>query len=136
MFGLGPEGRRRSGADDSSSSDGRPFLRRHALGLSLTALVVAVLSMGVAPVRTHVERRSEIASAESELAELVALTSANAERIAALDTDDELERVARQNFLLARPGEEIYQVLPPLRDPPAVPRGWPFDKLADRVAAP
>jgi cell division protein FtsB len=113
--------------------DDRPFLRRHALGLSLTALVLAVLSMGVAPVRTHLDRRADIAGAEAELVELLALTSANAERIAALDTDAELERVARRDFLLVRPGEEIYQVLPPLLDPPAVPRGWPFGELGRRL---
>lgn len=136
MFGLGADGRRGRGSSDEGPGDDRPFFRRHALGLSLTALVLAVLSMGVAPVRTHVERRADIASAEAELAELVALTSANGERITALDTDEELERVARQDFLLARPGEEVYQVLPPLLDPPVVPRGWPFDDLAARVGAP
>ena len=42
------------------------------------------------------------------------------------------ERVARRDFRLARPGEEIYQVLPAPLDPSVIPPGWPFTGRAPR----
>lgn len=102
--------------------------------LVFSVAVVGVLSLAVVPTRTYLERRSEIAEAEAQLARLVSANEADAARIAALDSDAELERVARRDFRLALPGEEVYRVLPPVIDPGAVPSGWPFDHLARRPA--
>ena len=101
--------------------------------LLVSVAMVGVLSLGFVPPRTYLERRSEIAEAEAQLVELVAANEADAARIAALDTDAELERVARRDFRLALPGEEVYRVLPPAVDPTTLPSGWPFDALARQL---
>jgi cell division protein FtsB len=100
----------------------------------LAVLVMFVLSLAVVPTRTYFDQRGQIAHAEERLAELVDANARSAGRIAALDNDDELERRARQDLRLARPGEEVYTVLPPPPPPPLVPEGWPFGELPDRVA--
>ena len=51
------------------------------------------------------------------------------ERIALLGTDAEIERLARENYNLVRPGEEAYAVLPPPPPVPELPDTWPFDRL-------
>ena len=102
--------------------------------LAVTLVVVGVLSLAVVPTRTYLERRGEIVEAERQLAQLTAANETDAARIAALDTDAELERVARRDFRLALPGEEVYRVLPPVLDPSSVPSGWPFDDLARPTA--
>jgi cell division protein FtsB len=110
--------------------------RRLVVPAALAVLVMFVLSLAVVPTRTYFEQRGQIALAEERLGEMVERNTRSAERIAALDTDDELERRARQDLRLARPGEEVYTVLPPPPPPPSVPGGWPFGELADRVASP
>lgn len=114
---------------------GPAALRRVALpALVLAVVTLGVLSLAVVPTRTYLERRGDIAEAEMQLAQLVSANEADAARIAALDTDEELERVARRNFRLALPGEEVYRVLPPVVDPAKVPSGWPFDGLLRQLA--
>ena len=100
----------------------------------IAVAIVGVLSLAVVPTRTYLERRGEIAEAETRLAQLVSTNEADTARIAALESDAELERVARRDFRLALPGEEVYRVLPPVVDPASVPEGWPFDGLARRLA--
>lgn len=100
----------------------------------IAVAIVGVLSLAVVPTRTYLERRGEIAEAETRLAQLVSTNEADTARIAALESDAELERVARRDFRLALPGEEVYRVLPPVVAPASVPEGWPFDGLARRLA--
>lgn len=129
MFGFD---RRRRGAPRPGAAPGRRWMTPVALAVA----VVGVLTLAIGPARAHLERTADIAAAEAELAELVAANRADAEAIAALDTDAELERVARNDYGLARPGEEIYVVLPPAVDPPMVPQGWPFTSVGLRLATP
>lgn len=95
----------------------------------LAALTVAVLAVGVFPTRTYLDKRTEVRETEAQLASLRAANDANDARAAALDSDAEIERVARAEFGLAKPGEETYVILPPPREPVRVPEGWPFSKL-------
>lgn len=120
----------------STTGGGWSSTRRLVVPAALAALVLFVLSLAVVPTRTYFDQRGQIAHAEERLGEMVEQNTRSAERIAALDTDDELERRARQDLRLARPGEEVYTVLPPPPPPPSVPGGWPFGELADRVASP
>ena len=60
---------------------------------------------------------------------LRAQNDAYEERIERLQTDEEIERLAREQYNLVFPGEEAYAVLPaplPELDLPAV---WPFGPL-------
>ena len=54
-------------------------------------------------------------------------------RLKALQTPEEIERVAREQYNLAAPGEQVFSVLPP----PALtnmPSGWPFGLVNEIVA--
>jgi cell division protein FtsB len=128
---LGYGGSSRSEPTNVGSAGGSR-LRRH-LPVALTAVVVlGILALGIGPARMHLEREGEVRAAEAELERLTGLVESNAAQIEALDTDAELERVARRDFRLARPGEEIYQVLPAPLDPSVIPPGWPFPGRAPR----
>ena len=44
-----------------------------------------------------------------------------------------IEQIARQEYGLAKPGEELYHVLPPAQDPVRVPEAWPFNGLGSTL---
>ena len=83
------------------------------LGLALAVFLVAV----VFPTRTYLSQRDEIASAEEKLAILTAENSKLDARVEQLHTDAEVERLAREQYNLVRPGEEAYAILPGPTDP-------------------
>jgi cell division protein FtsB len=78
----------------------------------VSVIVVGVLFLAVFPTRTYVAQRGKLAST----AERVDVLSEQNERLAArvrkLNTDEELERLAREQYSLVRPGEEAYAILP------------------------
>ena len=96
-------------------------------------LLRVVTSTFIFPVRAIVEQRAEIAEAERDLAEVEEANGALDDRIDALGTDEEIERLARERHNLGRPGEEVYAILPAPPAPPVVPDVWPFRGLADAV---
>jgi len=53
------------------------------------------------------------------------------ERIRLLNTDEEIERLARRDFNLVFPGEEAYAVLPPPPKAVSLPDAWPFNVIRD-----
>ena len=76
------------------------------------AVLIAVLVLGVFPTRSYVRQRDEI---EREKAKLAVLTRENARlasRVEELQTDAEIERLAREQYNLVKPGEEAYAILP------------------------
>ena len=109
--------------------------RRLAWPSVIAVATLAVVFVGIFPTRTYLDQRNDISQASAELA---ALEEANAEaedRLERLDSDDEIERVAREQYGLVKPGEEVYRVLPEQQDPIAVPDSWPFDQLRRRLGA-
>ena len=100
----------------------------------LTSLVaVGVLLVGIFPTRAILELRRELAEAEASLAFIEHRNADLEARIDALGTDAEIERIAREQYNLGRPGEEVYAILPAPPAPPAVPDAWPFRALHDAV---
>jgi cell division protein FtsB len=83
------------------------------LGLALVVFLVA----GVFPTRTYLHQRDEIAAAEEKLAILTAENAKLDARVEQLHTDAEIERLAREQYNLVRPGEEAYAILPGPTDP-------------------
>jgi cell division protein FtsB len=67
------------------------------------------------------------------LAELQASNAERQQRVATLMTDEEIERIAREQYGLARPGEEVYRILPPAEDPVHAPDVWPFNRLDQQL---
>lgn len=106
------------------------LVRRLAWPLLLAVVTGGVLVLGVFPTRTYLDQRRTVAAAEARLRELEDTNRALEAEVRALDDDAEIERLAREQYGLARPGEEVYRILPPAQDPVVVPRTWPFNGLA------
>ena len=84
--------------------------------LGAAALVVFLVA-GVFPTRTYLSQRDEIATAERKLAVLTVENEKLGDRVEQLHTDREIERLAREQYNLVRPGEEAYAILPGPADP-------------------
>ncbi len=108
--------------------------RSRALWPLLAAVtVVGVLFIGVFPTRTWLAQQRATTAAEERIEVLSAQNDELAERIDALQTDAEIERIAREQYGLVLPGEQAYAILPPPPPPLEVPRSWPFGALAEKL---
>lgn len=119
--------------DDDLEDDGRPTgLRRLGRALGVAGGSVAVLgalAVGLFPTQTFLDQRSSTAEAQERLAVLRTQNEAFEERIERLQSDEEIERLAREQYNLAYPGEEAYAVLPAPLPPLDLPTIWPFGPL-------
>ena len=107
--------------------------RRRIWALLAVVTVLAFLFLAVFPTRTYLEQRSATRRAEEQRRVLEEENKLLQERVALLGTDAEIERLAREEYNLVRPGEEAYAVLPPPPPPLDLPDGWPFDRLEDAL---
>ena len=107
-----------------------PRRARLAVPVLVSLAALGVLFVGVFPTRAHLAQRRDIAAAEAELARVEAENAELAARVAALGTDAEVERLAREQFGFVFRGEEAYAILPAPPEPPPVPDAWPFRDLA------
>jgi cell division protein FtsB len=114
-----------------------PGLGRWVRPLLLAAAAVAtiaVLAVYVFPTRTWLDQRAALAETGLELRELEAERSALEQRVAELDSDEQVEQIARSQYGLVRPGEEAYAVLPAPEKPVELPALWPFGELLGPAA--
>ena len=81
---------------------------------------VGLLFIAVFPARTYLDQRHQRQQVLAQLKAMDATNKALEQRIATLHTDAEIERLARAQYNLVRPGEEAYAILP-TRQPPAAP---------------
>lgn len=103
-------------------------VRRAVWPLVVTAVFVGVLFAGVFPTRTWLAQRAATASAQERVDVLQAQNRALADRARLLHDDAEIERLAREQYGLVRPGEVPFAILPPpaperVRKPPPAPSG-------------
>jgi len=82
--------------------------------------VIGLLFVGVFPTRTWLAQRKEHAAATEQLRVLEEQNELLASRVEALQSDAEIERLAREQYNLVRPGEEAYAVLPAPTSPTTV----------------
>ena len=108
---------------------------RFVLPLVGSFLAVGALVVGVFPTRAILDQRRALDRAEERLAEVDARNDELEARVEALGTDEEIERLAREQHDLVYPGQEAYAILPAPPDPPSVPDAWPFRALHDAVVA-
>ncbi len=87
--------------------------RRLAWAALVVVTVVVAVMFVVVPATSWFELRSEVESRRSELSRLEAETVRLEQRILDLQTDEEIERIARSEYNLVYPDEEAYAVLPP-----------------------
>lgn len=86
--------------------------RRVFWPLLLCVVLVGALFLFVFPTRTWVNQRDEIEATEKRLAVLDEQNSRLSGRVEQLQTDAEIERIAREQYQLVKPGEEAYAILP------------------------
>ena len=77
------------------------------------AAVVLLLGLGVFPTRTWLEQRAATTETSDRLDQLRERNEALLGRIEQLQSDEEIERLAREQYQLVYPGEEAYAILPP-----------------------
>ena len=87
-------------------------IRRLVPFVVLIALI-GVLFVAVFPTRTWLAQKRERADAIEQLHVLDEQNQILASRVEALQSDDEIERLAREQYNLVKPGEEAYALLPP-----------------------
>jgi len=88
-------------------------VRRAVWPVLVTVALVGFLFVAVFPTRTWLTQQQSIADAQEQLDVLEEQNGLLEERIAKLHDDEEIERLAREQYNLVRPGEEAYAVLPP-----------------------
>ena len=93
-------------------------MRRAAWPLVASVVLVGLLFLFVFPTRTYVGQRRDLGSAQRRVEVLSKENEELAARVRKLNTDAEIERLAREQYNLVKPGEEAYAILPP---PEAVP---------------
>lgn len=86
-------------------------------------IVFAVLFLGLFPTRSYLTQRQAIAAEKEKVAILRTENRRLASRVERLHTDAEIERLAREQYNLVKPGEEAYAILPGPADPPPAPAG-------------
>ncbi len=84
------------------------------------------LMAGVVPFRGWLEQRDRNAALRVEVEAVEADNRAYEDRMDALDTDEEIERLAREEYGLVRPDEEAYAIQPAPASDAVVPGIWPF----------
>ncbi len=87
-------------------------MRRALWPLIATIALAIVLAVGVFPTRTWLEQREAIQTERERIAVLDRENTRLAARVAELQTDGEIERLAREQYNLVKPGEEAYAILP------------------------
>jgi cell division protein FtsB len=92
--------------------------RRLLLGVLAALALVGFLFAFVYPTRTYLDQREQIRRAEERLAVLRQQTAALERDSQRLRGDAEIERVAREQYGLVRPGETAYVIVPPETLPP------------------
>ena len=78
----------------------------------VAAVLVAVLALFVFPTRTYLDQRHELAVAAQRMNVLDAQNAQLSQQVDKLHTDAEIERIAREQYHLVKPGEQAFAVLP------------------------
>ncbi len=104
--------------------------KRSRIGtVAFVVLLVALglVATGVLPVRDYLERENEVDAARSRLEQLQEQNAALAADVEALYSEQEVERIAREQYGFVLPGEVGYVVLTPpeAAEPPAPPEPVP-----------
>jgi cell division protein FtsB len=82
-------------------------------GAVMLVVIVGVLTLFVFPTRTYLAQRHQLAVESAQLKILSTQNSQMTAEAAKLQTDAEIERIARAQYHLVRPGEQAFVILPP-----------------------
>jgi cell division protein FtsB len=111
-----------------------PRTRGRRLGRTLGLVgggagLLAALAIGVFPTRSFLAQRDDLSGTEQRLAILREQNQQLEDQLGKLQTPEEIERIAREQYNLVRPGEEAYSVLPAPLPALELPDLWPFGPL-------
>jgi cell division protein FtsL len=105
-----------SRSQPARANEPRPILKtltkivaRALLGL----VILAVFVFGVFPTGSYLEQRNELDRAVDQVDALKRENENLESRVERLESDEEIERVARNEFDMVLPNEESYLILPP-----------------------
>ena len=107
--------RRRGGSPEAKPRPGPE--RRERLRRALPVIATVVVGLGVLvglsvlPVRTWLNQRANMRDAGAELQQVEAEVAELQAELDQLESDEEVERLARANFDLVYPGEESYRIV-------------------------
>ena len=87
-------------------------MKRAAWPLMVSVVIVGLLFLAVFPTRTYLGQRRDLSAAQQRLEVLNSENARLAARVDRLNTDQEIERLAREQYSLVKPGEEAYAILP------------------------
>jgi len=97
-----------------------PVKAPRVFGLLLGSVAVAaVMFLFVLPGRTYLAQQHSLAAAQTRLSVLSTENARLTESAQRLQTDAEIERLARQQYGLVKPGEQAFAILPSPRAAPA-----------------
>ena len=88
-------------------------LRRALWPLLLAIVLIGAVFVFVFPTRTYLGQRASISHSEKQLEVLGEQNKDLEKRAEDLQSDAEVERLAREQYNLVKPGEQAYAVLPP-----------------------
>lgn len=97
-----------------------------AVAIGGSIVLVGLLFAFYFPTRSWLHQRHRAAQNQHQLAELQAANRDLQHKVDALKEPATVERLARGQYGLVRPGEKAYVVLPPSAGPTDLPRVWPF----------
>jgi cell division protein FtsB len=100
------------GADPETREARNAKLRRAGTGVGAVALA-GVLIYAVFPVRTYLDQRAATDRSREQIEMLDRENDRLEDRAESLGRDEEIERLAREDYGMVRPGEESYGVMPP-----------------------
>jgi cell division protein FtsB len=86
--------------------------RRTIVLLVAAGATLALLVLVVFPTRSYLHERANMSSAAHQLQSLNAQNRQLTDQIGRLNSDAEIERLARKDYGLVKPGEEAYAILP------------------------
>ena len=80
--------------------------------ITLVVVLAGITLLAVFPARTYLAQRNNLAAADDRVTVLSRENKELSERVARLHNDTEIERLAREQYDLVKPGEEAYAILP------------------------
>ena len=87
---------------------------RRLLGLLLASVVLAgLLFLFILPGRTYLSQHRNLSAAAARIRVMNAENAKLEQRVKQLQTNAEIERLAREQYGLVKPGEQAYAILPP-----------------------
>lgn len=102
---------------------GKPSHRKQRWGMALAIVLLGALAFtvsGVFPLRQILLTQEQVDRSRAQYDALVTENQSLEDEIAALQTDTELERIAREEYGLVAPGQVGYVVVPGTEEGPEV----------------